>query len=120
MTFPWRSGGLPDEGSSPAGDRSWFRVHPPGVAFDVGRGAAELAGVRDYFLTHGHLDHALGLPYVLSQRGIQAGGGSARVFCPAEIVADVEALLAAAARLERSEYRYELHGLRAGERVAVD
>jgi ribonuclease Z len=119
MTFAWRRGGLSIEGSSRAGDRSWFRVHPPGVAFDVGRGAAELAGVRDVFLTHGHLDHALGLPYVLSQRGVH-GGEAMRVFCPREIMADVEALVAAAARLERAEYRYELHGLGAGDRVAVD
>lgn len=117
MTFAWRSGGLAVEGSSRAGDRSWFRVHPPGVAFDVGRGAAELAGVGDYFLTHGHLDHALGLPYVLSQRGV--GGGAARVFCPAEIRADVERFLDAAAKLERVSYTYELRGLRPGDRVAV-
>jgi len=119
MTFAWRRGGLALEGSSRAGDRSWFRVHPPGIAFDVGRGASELAGVTDFFLTHGHLDHALGLPYVLSQRGVHANG-PARVFCPAEIVPEVEAFLAAAARLERVSYHFELHGLVPGQRVAVD
>jgi hypothetical protein len=57
---------------------TWFRVHPPGLAFDAGRGALKLAGARDLFLTHGHLDHALGVPYVLSQRSLhQLAGGPA-------------------------------------------
>ena len=56
--------------ASRAGDDNWFRIHPPGLAFDVGRGALQLAGAQDVFLSHGHLDHALGLPYVLSQRSL--------------------------------------------------
>ena len=62
-----RLGDLRIEGWSRAGDETWFRVHPAGLAFDTGRGAFQLAGAHDVFLSHGHLDHALGLPYVLSR-----------------------------------------------------
>ena len=34
-----RIGDLRIEGFSRAGDDNWFRIHPPGLAFDVGRGA---------------------------------------------------------------------------------
>ncbi|MEO8505902.1 MAG: MBL fold metallo-hydrolase, partial [Acidobacteriota bacterium] len=118
MSFTWHRGGLSIQGSSAAGDRSWFRIHPPGLAFDVGRGAPELAGSGDIFLTHGHLDHALGLPYVLSQHSVHEQAPT-RIFCPAEVAADVREFLAASARLERVEYRYDLRGLVAGERVPV-
>lgn len=111
-------GDLAIEGWSLAGDETWFRIHPPGLAFDVGRGAAQLAGARDVFLSHGHLDHALGLPWVLSQRSLHQHAET-RVFCPAEIAEPLAALVAAAERLEQASYRCEIVPLTAGERVAV-
>lgn len=111
-------GDLSLEGASRGGDRTWFRVHPPGLAFDVGRGAVELAGAADIFLTHGHLDHCLGLPFVLSYRA-RHDSGSTRIACPEPIVADLRAWLDGAARLERASYDFELLPMSAGERVAV-
>ena len=111
-------GELSLEGFSRAGDETWFRVHPPGLAFDTGRGARELAGARDIFLSHGHLDHALGLPYVLSQRSLHRDQHT-RVFCPAPIAEPLAALVAAAERLEGAVFRYELLPLTAGQRVEV-
>jgi ribonuclease Z len=113
-----RLGDLAIEGRSLAGDETWFRIHPPGLAFDTGRGAPQLAGARDVFLSHGHLDHALGLPWVLSQRSLHQGS-STRVFCPAETAEPLAALIAAAERLERARYRFEIVQLAASERVEV-
>ena len=113
-----RFGDLRIEGWSRAGDDNWFRVHPPGLAFDVGRGALQLAGAPDVFLSHGHLDHALGLPYVLSQRSLHRLVHT-RVFCPAEIAEAVGAFIVAAERMEGAHYRNELVPLSPGDRVAV-
>ncbi|HSF38900.1 MAG TPA: MBL fold metallo-hydrolase [Thermoanaerobaculia bacterium] len=113
-----RLGDLRIVGWSRAGEDNWFRVHPPGLAFDVGRGAHHLAGARDVFISHGHLDHALGLPYVLSQRTLHQSLGT-RVFCPAETAEPLRGLIAAAERLESAAYSYELHPLAPGDRVEV-
>lgn len=111
-----RFGDLTVEGASVAGDHSWFRVQPPGLAFDVGRGPLRLTGARDLFISHGHLDHCLGLPFLLSHRTLHHLQAS-RVFCPREVVGAVRSFIEAAAELEGVGYRYELTGLAPGDRV---
>ena len=111
-------GDLRIEGWSRAGDETWFRVHPPGLAFDTGRGAFQLAGAHDVFLSHGHLDHALGLPFVLSQRSLHRLAHT-RVFCPAAIAETLAVLVSAAERLDNAVYRYDLIPLSPGDRVKV-
>ena len=117
LTTSLRFGDLSLEGSSRAGVATWFRVHPPGLAFDVGRGSPVLTGAKDVFLTHGHLDHALGLPMVLSFRS--SAGRSTRVFCPRDVVDGVRNFVDAASRLEERTYDWRLEGLAPGRRVEV-
>ena len=113
-----RLGDLRIEGGSRAGHGTWFRIHPPGIGFDSGRGAAALAGASTIFLTHGHLDHALGLPFVLSQRSLY-GAEETTICCPAPLKEDLELFLTSAERLERASYRYHVVSLEPRDRRRV-
>lgn len=112
-------GDLSVEGWSRAGQATWFRVRPGGSAFDAGAGGEpSLAGVERVFVSHGHLDHALGVPYQLSYRAL-SGDGTTTIFCPQEIVEPVLALIRACERLEGGSYDFDVRGLAPGERVRV-
>ena len=111
-------GDLRIEGVSRAGEETWFRVRPPGLAFDVGRGALQLCGVPNLFLSHGHLDHSLGLPFLLSHRALH-DAGTTRVFAPAPVVAGLTRFVAAAEALENGHYSWEIRALEPGDRVEV-
>ena len=113
-----RLGELAIRGRSRAGEETWFRVDPPGIGLDSGRGADAQVGIGDLLLSHGHLDHALGVPWLLSQRRLQGLGGL-RILCPAAIATDLEAFLAASERLEQVRYEHEIVACEPGLRIAV-
>ena len=78
----------------------------------------QLAGARDIFLSHGHLDHVSGLPFVLSQRSFHQGEET-RVFCPPGIAGPLADYVRAAERLEGGSYRWRLLPMAPGDRAAV-
>lgn len=111
-------GDLAIEGASRAGEETWFKVRPPGLAFDVGRGPLTLVGVDRIFLSHGHLDHAAGLPLLLSHRALHRLEPPT-IHCPRPIAVALEGFLRAAARLEGEDWGWRLAPLEPGERVEV-
>jgi ribonuclease Z len=71
------------EGASRAGHETWFRVREFNAAFDIGRCPDQLIGTSDIFVTHAHLDHAVGIPFYAGQRQLHRMTGG-RVYVPAD------------------------------------
>src|SRR4051794_33755326 len=71
------------EGVSRAGHETWFRVREFNAAFDIGRCPDQLIATSDIFITHAHLDHAVGIPFYAGQRQLHRMTGG-RVYVPAD------------------------------------
>ena len=106
------------EGRSRAGHETYFRIRELGIVLDIGRCPDMAIGVPDIFITHAHLDHALGIPFYAGQRHLQRIPGG-RVFVPVEAADDFRALMLLHQKLEDTGYDIEIVGVADGESIAL-
>lgn len=106
------------EGRSRAGHETWFRIRDLGLMLDLGRGPDAAIGISNVFITHAHLDHAVGIPFYAGQRQLHSMSGG-RIWVPAAAAEGFRDILASWERLTNSRYDVEVRGLAAGELVRI-
>jgi ribonuclease Z len=105
------------EGRSRAGHETFFRIRELGIALDVGRCPDLLVPMPHVFVTHAHLDHAVGIPFYAGQRHLQRMPVG-RVYVPSEAAGDVRALLGVYEKMANTRFEeIEVIGVAAGEEV---
>lgn len=104
------------EGRSRAGHETWFRIRELGVGLDMGRGPDELVHMPHVFVTHVHLDHAVGVPFYAGQRQLQGMPGGT-VYVPSESADDMRLILSTWERMTRATFDVELRGVAAGDEI---
>jgi ribonuclease Z len=107
-------------GYSVAGEEAIILAPELDCAFDIGKCPREALSVNHVLLTHGHMDHAAGVPYYFAQRAFQ-GIACGTVVAPAEMVRPLEDLMAAWARVEGHgpPHPHRFVGVREGEDYEV-
>jgi len=86
-------------GGSRAGEASLLLLPQLRLALDAGRPSRALVPLQHVVISHGHMDHVLGLPAWASQRQLNGIAGGT-VYVPGSLTVPVAELLSVCARLE--------------------
>ncbi|MCP4589832.1 MAG: hypothetical protein GY842_03735 [bacterium] len=113
-----RIGGVKVQGYSLAGEETVIAVPELNVCFDPGRAPAEIIPIDNLCVSHGHMDHAAGVAYYLSQRSF-VGNAPGRVIIHRRFAQDVQRLMAVWADLEGHPSPGVIQGVVDGEEVTL-
>lgn len=100
------------------GVETCYEVPTWDLNLDIGRCPPGSERQRTLLLTHGHIDHAAGLPYYVSLRALY-GMTPPKIFCPRSAEGPLRDILAGWARLQTDSERCELVGLDPGDEVPL-
>ena len=111
-------GDLDIVGYSVAGEETVVAVPQLDVCFDIGKAPDQLISVNHVLLTHGHMDHAAGFAYYLSQRHFcdQAPG---IILAPQNLIEPIEEILSAWVRLDGNKIPANLVGVKPGDEYQI-
>lgn len=84
--------GIQIVGFSLAGEETVVAAPEYNVCFDVGRAPREVISIDNVCLTHGHMDHAAGIAYYLSQRAF-LGNAPGRIIVHRQLAQPIQKLM---------------------------
>ncbi|MHC4744054.1 MAG: MBL fold metallo-hydrolase [Planctomycetota bacterium] len=101
-------------GYSVAGEETVVGMPQLDVCFDIGKAPDQLIHINNVLLTHGHMDHAAGFAYYLSQRKF-TGQIAGTILAPANLLAPMRKIIDAWGRLDGNEIPVNLIGMKPGD-----
>lgn len=106
-------------GNSLAGQATSFVIPELQIAFDVGFGLPYLLKANHFFITHAHMDHAGGIPYIISQKALH-GQKAPTFYLPELHASGFEKIMAEWSRMEGHNYDFEIVAMRPGQEININ
>ncbi len=105
-------------GYSVAGEETVVAVPQLEVRFDVGKAPDQIISVNHVLLTHGHMDHAGGIAYYLSQRNF-TGQSPGTILAPQNLLRPMREIIDAWGHLDGSKIPANLVGVKPGDEYQI-
>lgn len=106
-------------GLSLSGIRTAISMPELSLSFDVAQGFPYLLNLKHFFISHGHLDHAAGIPYIISQKAMNAQD-PAKFYMPSSLIEPMDQIMKIWEKIEGHTYRYEFIGVRSDDEIFLN
>jgi ribonuclease Z len=117
--FDWAFEDWNFTGYSLAGITTSIFCRNAGVLFDVGQGLPFQNSAKHILITHAHMDHASGIPYLLSQKNM-CGQKETNLFVPESFAEPITEILKIWRRVDGHEYDFKLTPAKIGQLYDLD
>lgn len=115
----WSHGHYKFHGMSLSGIRTAIAIPDLSLSFDVAQGYPYLLTLKHFFITHGHLDHAAGIPYIISQKAMTSQP-PAKFYMPKSLVEPMDRIMKIWEQIEGHQYKYHFIGVEADDEIPIN
>lgn len=106
-------------GVSLAGCRTCLYIPELRICFDAGFPFPFQLGADTFFITHGHLDHAAAIPYIISQKNLN-NQKVAQFYMPDELVGPLSQIVNLWQGIETHKYTFDFRAINSNDRVDLN
>lgn len=105
-------------GYSVAGEETVIAIPQLDICFDIGKAPDQIIPINHVLLTHGHMDHAAGFAYYLSQRNF-CGQSAGTILAPNNLLKPMRQIIDAWSRLDGNRIPAKIVGVKPGDEYQI-